>query len=284
MALSPRTILEYRAALRRLGVSVGAHTDFGALAEAGELPHTLPRAAWEHLSNSGRLVMRAAVRWSYGEAGQAAQGKEIAEQIPLQHETRRLKQNPTHADVEAFVKGAAELPAPWRELLLIGVALGFRREELLNLERSAVQAALKSPEKVIRFVRKGSIEGELPIGHVITQFKTLLRHPGTLGRGATLYETAPAWIQLWQVAGSTYGAAYARLKRLVARVSLEAGCSTRWTPHVMRHAFASEMVRDGASLPAVQRALNHASYQTSLRYVHVDAADLTKWMKPRGEP
>ena len=131
-------------------------------------------------------------------------------------------------------------------------------------------------------MRKGSIEDEMPITHIVTQLKVLLRQPVVLGRGAALDTEAPEWEFICMLQARATRAAYERLKRTVKSVAKRAGCSSDWTPHVMRHAFASEMARDGASLPAIQEALNHASYQTSLRYIHVDAADLEKWMKPRG--
>ncbi len=132
-------------------------------------------------------------------------------------------------------------------------------------------------------MRKGSVEDELPVGHVQRELRTLLRQPAALGRGASLGDHAPEWEFIWQITGTSYRSAYEKLLRLTRATAKRAGCSTEWTPHVMRHAFASEMARDGASLPAIQEALNHASYQTTLRYVHVDAQDLVKWMKPRGE-
>jgi len=280
MPLAPRTLSEYRAALKRSGQ---LHLNFGDVGERPQLTQQLVNpAAWQHLSNSGRLVLRAAIRWAYKEAGEDALGKEIAEEIHFAKEVRRVKKNPTRADVDLFVAAAKNLPAPMRELLLVTVSMGFRREELLTLDRAAVEKALRSDDKILRFVRKGSIEDELPISHVVKELRSLLRQPVTLGRGAALTEHAHEWDQLWQVIGTSYRAAYEKLLRATKSVAKNAGCSSTWTPHVMRHAFASEMARDGASLPAIQEALNHSHYSTSLRYVHVDAADLEKWMKPRG--
>ena len=284
MTLAPRTVSEYRAALRRLGSPVDESSSFGDLAEAGALPREIDRDSWEHLTNSGRLVLRAAIRWAYAEAGQEALGKEVAEQIPLQKEVRRLKQNPTHEDVEKFIAVVRELRSPWREVLALGVFVGFRREELLTLDRAAIEQALKSKGQILRFVRKGALEAELPIEHVALQFKALLRIPKVRGDDARIDVPSEPWHFLWEVLGTTYRGAYERLKRVVASASKAGGCSTHWTPHVMRHAFASELARDGANLAFIQRALNHASFQTSMRYVHVDAADLSKFMKKPNEP
>lgn len=279
MPLAPRTLSEYQAALKRVQLAAPASgSGFG-----DAMPQQVSPASWQHLTNSGRLVLRAAIKWAYKENGQEALGVQIAETIPLQKEVKRIKKNPSREDVTKFVAVVKDYPSPWRDILLLCVSLGFRREEILLLDRIAVEEALKSKNEIIRFVRKGSIEDELPISHVKNQLKALLRQPMLLGGDAQVGKNAPEWEVVWQVVGSSYRSAYERLKRHVAKVSKEAGCSTHWTPHTMRHAFASEMARDGASLSAIQEALNHSSYQTSLRYVHVDAQDLKTWMKPRGD-
>lgn len=281
MPLAQRTLSEYRAALKRCGQT---HPEsFGDSGEFGLSQQLVNPVHWEHLTNSGRLVLRAAIRWAYREKGQETLGKEIADHIVLEKEVKRVKQNPTRADVDLFVAGVKTYPAPWRELLLINISMGFRRDEALSLPRAAIEKALKSDDKVIRFVRKGSLEDELPISHVAPQLKVLLHQKALRTRDLPLSEEAVRWEYVWQIIGTSYRSAYERLKRIVTKIARDAGCSSHWTPHVMRHAFASEMARDGASLPAIQEALNHSSYQTTLRYIHVDAKDLEKWMKPRGD-
>jgi integrase/recombinase XerD len=53
-----------------------------------------------------------------------------------------------------------------------------------------------------------------------------------------------------------------------------AGLSKRVTPHVLRHACATHMLRRGASLRYVQALLGHASPDTTQRYTRVDITDL----------
>jgi integrase/recombinase XerD len=43
------------------------------------------------------------------------------------------------------------------------------------------------------------------------------------------------------------------------------------TPHVLRHACASGLYRDGVDLMAIQRLLGHRWLTTTMRYVHVAA-------------
>jgi integrase/recombinase XerD len=56
-----------------------------------------------------------------------------------------------------------------------------------------------------------------------------------------------------------------------------AGCSIqRITTHQLRHSFAIEMLRGGASLPAVKALLGHAKIDMTLRYIEVSQLDLQR--------
>lgn len=55
-----------------------------------------------------------------------------------------------------------------------------------------------------------------------------------------------------------------------------AGCSTHVTPHMLRHSYASEMVRLSVSLPALMQLLGHKDVRMTLRYVQVTQQDLQR--------
>jgi len=48
------------------------------------------------------------------------------------------------------------------------------------------------------------------------------------------------------------------------------------SPHKFRHTWATNAVKQGVPLPVIQRILGHASIQTTMRYVHMQTADLTE--------
>jgi site-specific recombinase XerD len=69
---------------------------------------------------------------------------------------------------------------------------------------------------------------------------------------------------------------YHALRMALADAGKRAACSSRVTPHQLRHTYATEMVRLGVSLPAVMQLLGHKDIRMTLRYVEVTQHDLQR--------
>lgn len=69
---------------------------------------------------------------------------------------------------------------------------------------------------------------------------------------------------------------YMPLHRELRAAAQRAGCAVAPKPHQLRHSYASELLRAGVSLPAVQQLLGHADIRMTLRYVQVTQQDLQR--------
>jgi len=64
--------------------------------------------------------------------------------------------------------------------------------------------------------------------------------------------------------------------RVVKQQLGEAGVSSKRSPHVLRHTFATTMLNNGASLNSVKELLGHESLATTQIYTHVTFSELKK--------
>jgi integrase/recombinase XerD len=177
------------------------------------------------------------------------------------------------AEVERLLEAAAEgrddperpigarlRAARMTALLELLYATGLRVSELVSLPRTAARPA----NRLIAVKGKGGKERLVPLTEAskvaVAVWLDLLAGAGRLGGGTFLF---PSFAD----SGHLSRQAFARdLKALAIKAGI---MPSRVSPHVLRHAFASHLLQNGADLRTVQQLLGHADIATTQIYTHV---------------
>jgi integrase/recombinase XerD len=64
------------------------------------------------------------------------------------------------------------------------------------------------------------------------------------------------------------------VERMVKRVAENSGITKKVTPHVLRHTFATSILRNGGDIRFIQQILGHSSLATTQIYTHIDDSTL----------
>jgi integrase/recombinase XerD len=145
-------------------------------------------------------------------------------------------------------------------LLEVLYATGLRVSELIALPA----AAARRDERMLVVRGKGGKERLVPLNNAA---KTAMR--AYLGRLAELErDTGSKWLfpSFGESGHLTRQHAARELKVLAGAAGISA---ERVSPHVLRHAFASHLLQNGADLRIVQTLLGHADISTTQIYTHV---------------
>jgi integrase/recombinase XerD len=254
---SRNTLLAYGTDLRSASALLeGTLTTASAegLARLGEQWSTLARATIARKSAALRRFYRFLV-----DEGERAEDPSAA--LPRGQVRRPLPKILSHADVDAlFAVLERRVVDPGRPEDLRAAALvellygsGLRATELVSLPRAAIRVG--QPFLILK--GKGGRERLAPISE----------------RALAAVEAWRALVpasQPWLFPSGKAHLSRVRLYQLIRALGAEAGIPPdRISPHVLRHAFASHLLQNGADLRVVQTLLGHADISTTQIYTHV---------------
>jgi integrase/recombinase XerC len=191
--------------------------------------------------------------------------------LPLPKLERRLPKFLTEDQMRLLLEGPSRLEAGGaidaftaardRTALELLYGAGLRVSELVALD----YGSLDGGEGVARVRGKGGKERLCPVGRTALAALSDFRDRHAVRRG-------PSDPVLTTPAGRRMGvrAVQLMLKRYLAL----AGLPREFTPHKLRHAFATHLLNAGADLRLVQELLGHAQLATTQIYTHVSVARL----------
>jgi integrase/recombinase XerD len=256
------TLLAYRsdlaAAAEVLGeVSSAAVTDLGRLA-----------GAWQQLSPATLARRSAALRRFYAFlVDEGLRADDPSSALPRPQTVRPLPRLLDRHEVDGLFEAAEDRASSGQPLALRNLALlellygsGLRATELVSLPARA----LARPEPFLILAGKGGKERLVPISD---------RARSAVAR----WREANPGPSPWLFPGGKAHISRVRLFQLVRAMAANAGIAPeRVSPHVLRHAFATHLLANGADLRVLQALLGHADIATTQIYTHVDSGRLVE--------
>lgn len=169
-----------------------------------------------------------------------------------------------------------------RAMLEVLYGGGLRVSELVGLPLSAVDRRAGW----LRVTGKGRKERIVPLGELALEAVDVYLESGRPQLLGARAADPDALFLSRRGSAMTRQNFFARLRRLARLAGIP---QEKVSPHVLRHAFATDLLEGGADLRAVQTMLGHADLSTTQVYTHVSRARLrdvveTKHPRGRGAP
>lgn len=179
---------------------------------------------------------------------------------------RPLPKIVSEQQTQSLMNAAAAVSGPDAVRILCIVELlyasGLRVSELVTLPLSAVSGG----RKMLLVKGKGGKERLVPLGDAAREAISAY----LLVRAEFLPKLEKAQRFLFPSRGVEGHLTRRRVAQLMKELAVGAGVDpNKFSPHVLRHAFASHLVAHGADLRSVQQLLGHADIATTQIYTHV---------------
>ncbi len=239
----------------------------GGLARASAADLEALFAGWRALAPASLARKRSALRRFFAFlAAEGIRGDNPALRIAGVKPGRPLPKTLSVADVDRLLAvvdaDLADAPSPQRIRLKALIELlygsGLRATELVSLPRNAI----RPPQPFAIVAGKGNKERLVPLS------------PAALVAVEAQLQLVPRDSRWLFPSGRTH-LSRVRLHQLVKALAGRAGIDpARISPHVLRHAFATHMLANGADLRTLQTLLGHADISTTELYTHVDSGRL----------
>ncbi|MBI3071150.1 MAG: site-specific tyrosine recombinase XerD [Deltaproteobacteria bacterium] len=263
--LSPRTVTAYaadldayRATLDKSGrTSLTAATEDDVRRFVSSLTH---RGLGLRSIARALSAVRTLHRYAHDELGAT---DDPAREVAVPPAGRRLPHALSLDDVERLLAPPPkETRATLRDRAMLELlyATGLRVSELVSLTMNSVDET----RGIVRCRGKGGKERVVPVGEIALD---ALRAYLKLSRPRFVRRATESALFL-----SPRGRAMTRqgFWKLLRRRARDAGIVATFSPHTLRHSFATHLLERGADLRSVQLLLGHQSIATTQIYTHVD--------------
>ena len=279
--VKPRTLASYAGMLRlHLLPAFGAwrvqHLDKGGIKSvlADKLATRLSRNTVRIMHATLRAMLRAAVDDGVLSLNPAEKlGRHLHLVIPKATRQENIKAM-TREQRQRFLVTAAQVAPRYYPLFFTLAGTGIRLGEALALYGEDVDG-LAREIRVMRSLSRGQI-GTPKAGHgrsvdmsqTLSELLTQLQHRRTQEAVLLGWQRLPPWVFCTR-AGTPLDES--KVRRAMRHVLRQAKLPLHFSPHCLRHTYASLMLQQGESLTYVQRQLGHAS-------INLTADTYGKWL------
>lgn len=186
-------------------------------------------------------------------------GSKLPEFIPQADAARLFEHGNTRSDKQSY--------SYWRDYLMIALlyVTGVRREELAAIKLADIDMR----QGLIRVIGKGNKERVVPVGDA-----TMVDLKAYLARRQEFVESQGVAVTSLFLNRQGGQLSVRSVDRLVKKFGRGEGLD--FTPHALRHSFATHLLENGADLMLIKEILGHASLSTTQKYTHVTAETLKR--------
>ncbi len=146
-----------------------------------------------------------------------------------------------------------------KAMLELMYSSGLRVSELINLKVTDVDL----DDMLVRIFGKGSKERIIPIGDYAVK---ALNDYITYYRGGMLKKKPSNYLFLSSRGDKMTRQAFFKILRAIAS---KQGIKTEFSPHTLRHSFATHLLKHGADLRSIQELLGHSDVSSTQIYTHI---------------
>ena len=175
-----------------------------------------------------------------------------------------IPQNETCGIIDTFAEDSEDFRTVRNHLIITMLySTGMRASELTGLRDAAVDTSACE----LKVLGKRNKERIIPFGQ---ELRTMIQHYREIRR-----TTVGGSVENFFVHPDGKPIHYSLVNRAVHAVLDGASVhSSKRSPHVLRHSFATDMLNNGAELTAVQQLLGHSSLATTQKYTHLTYREL----------
>jgi len=188
--------------------------------------------------------------------------KKIPDFVPQSEMTRLMEHDNTFRERKSYFYS--------RDYCIISLlyATGIRREELTNIKLTDIDMA----HGLITVTGKGNKVRIVPVGD--TTIKDLKKYLVYRKEFIDAKKSDSPYLFLNKFGNSI---SVRSVDRLTGKFSRKSGVD--FTPHTLRHTFATHLLENGANLLLIKEILGHSSLATTQNYTHVTAETMKKVYK-----